>query len=919
MTVKDSSILDYETITEIKIRVFVIDTQYQKISDTTVTIPVLNVNEDPIINEDQEFDVDEHQVPGTVVGTVEWGEHDSVPEYRQDLFEAFGGATDKFTISPTGVITTKKELDYETMDTTYILVIKLVDKIDPNLFDIDTVVIHVHNLNENPKITTEVVKVTENSEVGTIVDTLEATDVDFGDTVFTWTLLEDPSGCFDVSKEGVVTVKACSNLDYEKNTSIPIKVKVEDGHGGFDTKVINVNIIDVPSPSIEIVKAENPERTWKNPDSIYTNIEDITLYCSVNRAAEKLCADTTLQEGRNVIVEKICDVAGFEGCAIDSVVVFLSTAAPVVIVSADPAAKRATNIYTIVEQQDSTDMNIYVNSKKNDIYVTIKDSVTRKDTSFTVNLELVTLTVPKNTYSKLSSVAKEGVALNENPKGVVERTPMNGTEVKVSYTEKVAGIDVTVTYMTDKKGNVIKQAVVNEKGKVDSVEVITVSYETEIDGKIVLVSYVADAVTGARLAKDASGKLVTQSSDTAGVYSVTYDYVDKNGNSVVVSYTVDEKGNFIKDSEGNSGYEVSYAYENKYGNAATQSVFIVLDQVKPKVEILNPTAGQIIHSNFVNVEWTVDGVTQDSLVLQGLEKGPNVIVRMYRDKAGNEAYDSVFVIMKDSKNVNIAVEQPVTEIDKDKVAKYYADHKPKDGETFAVSVRNPSTGKEVETLIGGDFKTTDGSGEAPYPGLDEEGATHLGPTLTMDVKLPVVSGVAGLATMDDLLSSDGMIPLEGVDADSSHKITVAEYVQKYCDADVSASGDLSRINLYNTKMAVKIWVFSTLGNFVDYYNFTQKLNDPDYANDAGLLKMYFEMKPDVDGHVRAGNEKLLGTGAYVYKVEAVMRSTLRCTLPSDDYDPVTEKFGSKAKKRGDVIKSDDRLLKPFGYKRPKEK
>ena len=60
VTVKDSSILDYESIAEIKIRVLVIDTLYQKTSDTTVTIPVINVNENPILD-DQEFDVDEHK------------------------------------------------------------------------------------------------------------------------------------------------------------------------------------------------------------------------------------------------------------------------------------------------------------------------------------------------------------------------------------------------------------------------------------------------------------------------------------------------------------------------------------------------------------------------------------------------------------------------------------------------------------------------------------------------------------------------------------------------------------------------------------------------------------------------------------------------------------------------------------------
>ena len=85
-------------------------------------------------------------------------------------------------------------------------------------------------------------------------------------------------------------------------------------------------------------------------------------------------------------------------------------------------------------------------------------------------------------------------------------------------------------------------------------------------------------------------------------------------------------------------------------------------------------------------------------------------MRFYKDKAGNEASDTVYVIMKDSKDIDISVEQPVTVVTKDKVDEYYAANPPKKGQTFAVSIRNPSTEEEVETLIGGSFKTKDPGG-----------------------------------------------------------------------------------------------------------------------------------------------------------------------------------------------------------------
>ena len=927
--IKTKKVLDFETdpsIYKVVVKVADKDKPTVLFAVDTMTIVLQDVNEMPIaIHPTPDPTINENMPSGTVVDTLEYDDIDKALKFRDDVFVAVGGDTTFFSIDPSGVIRTNQVFDYEmkvydNRDTTYQLIVLLRDRNDATLSVLDTVVIHIKNVNEIPYILTDTTSVPENTKPGTVVDTLKAVDADFDDvdSLLKFTLVEDPSGCFVVSEKGVITVKECKDLDYEKNKQISIVVKVEDSHGGSSTKTIRVKVLDVPSPTLEITEASNEDSIWVKPKNpIYTNESDMNVCWEVNRANQD-CADTVLKPGKNVIRKEVCNIEGFEGCAVDSLIVYYSNAAPVVIVSANPDDQKAANIYTIVEKTDSADANIYVNRTQNDILVMVKDSASHKDTSFTVKLNLETLSVPSKTYETLASVVKESVALDENAKNK-KLTPVNGTEIKVSYPAKVAGVDVTVSYMTDNDGEIVKQKVVNDKGKEESIEVITVSYETVINGKTVTVSYLADAATGAKLVKDASGRLMTESAAEsekvqAGSYSVTYEYKDASGNTVVVTYFVDEKGSLVKNSEGNTGYEVSYTYENQYGNSATQSVFIVLDQVGPKVEIITPVKGQVIRSNFVKVVWTVDGLEQDSLTLQGLEKGKNSIKRIYRDKAGNEAVDSVVVIMKDSKDVDISVEQPVTEISKDKVEKFYAENPPKEGQTFAVSIRNPGTGEEVETLIGGDFKTTAGSGKEPYSGE----TTHLGPTLALDVKLPVVSGVGGLATLDDLLSSDGLIPMEGVDADGGTKMTVEEYVQEYCEDDVKTD-DLSRVNLYKTKLSVKIWVYTTLGNFVDYFSFGQDMNDPDYTNDAGMLQMFFELKPDKDGYVRAENGKMMGTGAYLYKVEASIKSHLRCTLPSKEFDSKTKTFGANAKKKGDSIRSSEDLLKPFGYKRPSGK
>ena len=923
--VKDKDLLDYESKTvEPSYEVAITVTDVDGLSATiSRTIDIIDVNENPTLTK-QDFHVNEHVPINTPVDTVKGGDLDSLIAYRDNVCFAFAGDKDLFTVDSNCVITTKKELDYETMDSTFILVVKLRDRTDTNLFAIDTMTIHLHNINERPTILTDSLHVKENSPKGTDVGKLVATDPDKNDTK-TFTLVSDPSGCFVVSSEGAVTVKTdkCSDLNYEKNTQLPIVVRVTDSGDSSHTKTIYVKIDNVPEPEIEITKAENTDTTWTKPDTLYTNQKHLDVCWEVNGKNET-CADTSLKTGENRICKEVCNVEGFEGCARDCIIAYYSNVSPKVKISAATGSNLAGNIYTIVEQPAKGDTSVYVKDTVSKVSVMIIDNDPLKSksdtTSFTIPVDLTKkISVPQTTYDALSNVAKQTVALDVAHEGATH-TPVNGSKVLVSYTEKVGGMNVEVSYVTDKNGNVVKQPVVNSKGKIDSVEVMTVSYQTVVGGDTVTVSYQADALTGKMLYADGNGSLSKHSDKSTGSFKISYDYVDKaTGHSVELTYVVDSKGNMVKNSEGDRGYQVSFTYVDQYGNAAKKSVFVVLDQTLPVVKILSPEQGNVIRSNFVDVKWSINGVEQDTLTMQGLEKGANAIVRFYRDKAGNEASDTVTVVMKDSKEIEIAVEQPVTMVSADKVKEYYAKNPPKSGQTYAVSILNPSTGKEVETLIGGSFGNKSGSGKDPYKGSSK----HLGPTLSLDLKLPTVDGLGGLATLDDLILSNGKISNKGIGIDTSKldakakegyaEYTVEEYVAQYCEDGTEVPSDVSKFNLYDSKLQIKLWVYTTLGNFVNYYTFTQELNDPSYTNEAALLQMFFEMKPDKDGYVHADNGKLLATGAYVYKVEAKLTNKLRCSIPPLDDNSAT------AKKKGDVIKTSDDLLKPFGYKRPKNK
>ena len=915
--------------------------------------------------------------------------------------------------SKTGKVKVAREIDFEALT-------KKTFEIQVFVNDghnrVETLVkITIKDINEGPEIDDATMVVDENQPKGTTVGSMMEyvydpdSPADFRKNTFTAVGGDKAKFTIDANT-GVI--KTNDVFDYEAQKSYTLLVQVKDPDGNADTATVTINIHDVKESSKIVVTHIETGSGAKKQD--YPNISEPYLI-NENAVVIDWTADgrdttttvTNLKEGYNVVTLTYKDPTKNTG-ATENVVIFVSTRTPEVTVTTSAEQDNSSNIFTLVETVDESDTSVYVNKKNNDIVVTVKEPVldesytdstcNYESTSFTVNTELEPVTIPSNTYEAVNAVVKAAPVLNENPISEVTYSQYNGDQTKVSYTEKVAGVDVVISYVVDKNGNVEKIPVIGPNGKIDSIEVMTVSYQISVNGKTVNVSYVADAATGQALKTTTvapgtigtanagtsnngsnSGKPGSSNSGTSNsgsnsgnggsnggsnsgnggsngsgnggsgsasasnsdsgignaapvyaysltegevLFSVTYDYNTKakgiGETTVQVSYTVDQKGKVTKDKDGNVGYEVSYTYVNEMGNSATQSVYIVVDLIPPKVKILSPEDQAVLHSNMVEVQWCVDlgdGLgcqIQDSLTVEGLQPGEiNEIVRFYRDKAGNEASAVVYVMAKNTKDVDISVEKPVTNITKEDVDKYYATKKPENGQTFAVSIYNPQADKEIETQVGGSFKNKAAKpGEEVYPGMTD----HLGPTLGIETKVPVINSVNGLATLDDLVGSDGLILLDAVDAVGSKKVTVEEFVEEHCSADFKSElgSDISKANIYDTKMSAKIWIYTSLGQFVDYFSFTQDLNDPSYASDAGVLTLYFEMKPDENGDLHTDNGRLYATGAYVYKTEFTMKSTLRCDLPP--FDDATN-----VNKMNQTKKVTEDLLKSFGYKRPKSK
>ena len=913
---------DYETeekTYELTVRVYDVSGDENLSVTGKVIVELENVNEPPFLNEIVFSVLESAPVGSELEKPLEADDVDG-PDTKFNFYILDGtkevSSTKEFKLdSKTGVFTVASSLDYETTES-YSIKIRVRDEHDG--YSDTTVTINVIDVNEAPSVKVDTIYVSEDqgikepfSSVKTDKDDPDTKNADFRNNVYENT---DKSEVFSVLSNGdVILLKP---VDYESDSVYVITVRVTDKDDSklTSTKKVVVKVKDVYEKSVvDIVRVETKDSIYLKRDSIFVNVPVVDVEW---KADEKTKYSTdSLKKGCNTIIKTYKDPTK-NAAGSDTVVVCYSDATPVVAISANGEDVTADNIYTVVEKATKNDTAIYVNETKNDIKVTVKDTAANVSKSFTVALDLDTVSVSSKEFKNAQKIADTKIAREEKSASEISSVPENGNYYKNSYTETVNGTKVTVSYYTDSKGKDVKRSVITSSGKTKEIAVIEVSYTTKIDGKEVTISYFADASTGERVTlntglTDSESVLSADGEDVTGAYKVSYTYEDKSGNTVEVSYFLDEKGKIAKNSDGNIGYNVSYTYVNKFGNSSKKDVFIVLDQKGPVVKIESPSEDDVLTANFAEVKWTVNGVEQDTLRVQGLENGVNTIIRVFRDKAGNESRDSVHVMVKNVKKINIDVEKPVTLVNRDSVEKYYKENPPKKDQTYGVTFFNYKKNAETEALVGIKGKAKEGSGEEPYSGF----SGHLGPTLAVDARVPVVSAVGGLATLDDIISNGGLIALDGVDAANSRKVSVEEYVEKYCTDEFkeSMTSDYSKMNLYWTTLKVKVWVYSNTGVFTDYFSFDYNLDDPEYVNEAGLLKFFFELKPDENGDVRTKKGRLYGTGAYLFKTEVKMTSKLRCDLPTTPDEDNTNK------KRNAVIKSGDELLKSFGYRRPSDK
>ncbi len=880
VTVASGASLDYETESSYTLNVRVVDPS--GMADTAIiTVQLTNANDPPVLN-DATLTVAENSVAGTVAGTVTAADPDG-----DVLTYSVTGGTGKnlFTInavSGTITVTSGATLNYEAQSS-YTLVVQAADGAGGVVSKTYTVTLT--DVNETPVITSEKFTVSESVAAGSAIGTVKYTDPDSDEV--TYALLADVSGKFEITSAGSLKLITGETLDYEEQDSYTVTVVVTDPGGLSDTADIIINVSNVRENSeVNITRAETTDSVWVNPDSIYINVTTLDIEWTEDGVLR--FETVTLHEGENIIIKTYLDPTK-DTPGVDTLIVFVNTKGPKVAVSVTTPEQNPVTGVTIVETKDAGDTATYINSESTKLWVTVVDSskVGHVKDSFSVSLELDTVSIASSIFKTMESIQSTVILEEESRLGddqKVTHTAVNGNTIAVSYTyTDTKGNEVTVTYYTDTEGTRIL-----ENGKA----YFEVSYTyTNTEGKQVTLTYTTDA----------AGNAVTNTAGNVS-YDISYTYTDVNKNTVTVTYSTDSKGNEVRDEDGNMIYQVSYTYTDGYGNTATQSVGIVLDVVLPVVRILSPEDQSTTSDVAIEVVWIVDGVEQDTLTVQGLKDGVNEIIRTYRDKAGNEGSDTVFVLLKNGKEVRVVVETPLVTMDPETLEKYYASNPSASEETYGVSFFNVKTGLEEEVAVGTASGTETGSFEEPYPGLS---GTHLGPTLVVEAQIPAVNALGNSSTLADLVESDGLIALEAGGGWDREKVTVQEYVENYCSEDFANTVDLTNLgeaSLYTNKFQMQIWVFTSIGQFVDEFSFSQMLDSQDYIDDGGMVKMYFEMKPDSKGYIRDANGRRYGTGVYIFKVNVKMVSVLQCQLPDS-------KVGSRR------VVSDD-ILKSWGYSRP---
>ena len=251
ITVVDPGQLDREAADSLTLEVTVTDDGDPQQSDAAlVTIDLNDLNDNAPQVADDILSVAEDAADGAVVGTVAASDADATAPNNQVSFSiTAGNDAGNFAIdAASGEITVADgaELDFETTQS-FALEVTVVDAGDPQLSGTANITINLEDVNENaPVVADQGFAVDENSDNGTAVGTILATDADPNDVLSFAVTGGTGASAFTVdAASGAITVVDPGQLDREAADSLTLEVEVADAGGLTDQALITIDLNDL--------------------------------------------------------------------------------------------------------------------------------------------------------------------------------------------------------------------------------------------------------------------------------------------------------------------------------------------------------------------------------------------------------------------------------------------------------------------------------------------------------------------------------------------------------------------------------------------------------------------------------------------------------------------------------------------------
>ena len=222
LSVVDDSTLDFEVTPSIELTVSVSDGDLS--SEALIIINLSDVNESPAI-ESQAFSIAENADDGSSVGSVSATDPDGE---ALSFSITSGNDAGGFTIdSSTGLITVNdaRVLDFETSPNFNLLV-----EVTDGSFVVSALMsVTLSDVAEAPAVDSQTFEIAENSDEGTSVGTVVATDPEGDQISFAVTAGNDAGGFTINAATGELTVADASVLDFETTPEFALTVQVSDG------------------------------------------------------------------------------------------------------------------------------------------------------------------------------------------------------------------------------------------------------------------------------------------------------------------------------------------------------------------------------------------------------------------------------------------------------------------------------------------------------------------------------------------------------------------------------------------------------------------------------------------------------------------------------------------------------------------